>query len=43
MILVCEKMNWTFEEYERQPYWFISALLLKWSIENNLNKNHGIK
>jgi hypothetical protein len=36
--MVCEKMSWTYEEYEKQPDWFIQTLLLKWSLENQQQK-----
>jgi hypothetical protein len=38
--IVCEKMSWTYTEYEEQPEWFISSLLMKWSIENEHQKKN---
>jgi hypothetical protein len=38
--MVCEKMCWTYQEFENQPDWFIQLLLFKWSLDNeHQNKN----
>jgi hypothetical protein len=34
-------MHWTYSEYQRQPAWFIEALLIKWGIENEIQKRNG--
>lgn len=31
--MVCEKMSWTYEEYNSQPNWFIETLLIKWNLD----------
>lgn len=31
--IVCEKMGWTHEEYERQPSWLVEILFVKWNCE----------
>jgi hypothetical protein len=31
-------MCWAYEEYMNQPDWFIQTLLLKWSLENQKQK-----
>jgi hypothetical protein len=36
--MICEKMCWSYEEYMNQPDWFIQTLLLKWSLENQKQK-----
>lgn len=28
--LVCERMGWTYWDFEAAPDWFIDVLLLKW-------------
>jgi len=38
MAMVCEKMSWTYEQYQEQPEWFISTLLLKWACEHKHDK-----
>lgn len=38
MCIVCEKMHYTYEEYQSQPTWFISSLLIKWNEEGIFNK-----
>lgn len=43
MAICCEKMNWTYQEYISQPNWFIELLLLKWNIENEVNKKQNGK
>lgn len=45
--VVCEKMGWSYNEYNEQPNWFIETLLLKWRSENEVNeqqqKRYGAK
>jgi hypothetical protein len=33
-VLVCEKYGWTYEEYLRQPEWFISLISDKMEAES---------
>ena len=39
--IVCEKMGWTFDEFESQPVWFIDVLLMKWVEESNAQKENN--
>lgn len=34
MLITCETMGWTYQEYMSQPVWFIEALRQKMSIDN---------
>ena len=34
MLVLCEKMKWTYEEYLRQPDWFLDLLSLKMNLDN---------
>jgi hypothetical protein len=36
--LVCERMHWTFTEYDAQPANELSALLEIWNIEESLRQ-----
>lgn len=29
VVMLCEHMNWTFQEYEAQPQWLIDTLRIK--------------
>lgn len=44
MAIICQKMGWTYDQYLRQPVWFIEVLLLKMGIEaehaEQLSKQH---
>lgn len=31
MVLVCERMHWTYEDYLAQPQWLINGLLAHWN------------
>lgn len=31
--ILCERMGWTFKEYENQPQWFLEVLELKSRLE----------
>lgn len=33
MLVVCDRMKWTFQEYMQQPEAFIKSLILKWSLD----------
>lgn len=33
IVLICEKMKWTYQEYLCQPDWFIDTLRIKWNCE----------
>ncbi|MFA5128576.1 MAG: hypothetical protein WC445_01265 [Patescibacteria group bacterium] len=33
IIMVCDRMKWTYEEYLEQPKWFIDTLRIKWNCE----------
>lgn len=35
-IIVCERMQWTYQEYLLQPKWFIEGLSTMWAIKANL-------
>jgi len=35
MLVVCEKMKWTYQEFQSQPLFFIKQLLIKWGVENS--------
>lgn len=48
--VVCEKMHWTYDEYLRQPEWFVDYLFIKWNAEaeranylERLRSRHGGK
>lgn len=30
-LIVCDRMGWTYEEYQSQPLWFIHGLIAKWN------------
>lgn len=32
-VLICEKMHYTFQEYDAQPTWFIRSLIAKMQAE----------
>jgi len=41
-VILCKKMKWTFQEYEEQPEWFITALLISEN-EKAIERNRQIK
>lgn len=34
MLIICQEVGWTYQEYMSQPIWFIEALRSKMSIDN---------
>lgn len=39
-ILICEKMKWTYQEYENQPEWLINGIIIS---NNEKNKERRKK
>lgn len=38
-VVVCDKMRWTFQEYQDQPEYFVRLLLTKWEEDAIKNKD----
>jgi len=38
MVILCKEMNWTYEEYLRQPDWFLDLLVLKMNLDSEYEK-----
>jgi len=34
LVILCEKMKWTYEEYLKQPDWFLDLLTLKMNLDS---------
>lgn len=32
-VIVCSRMQWTYDQYQQQPVWFIKTLLMKWGMD----------
>jgi len=41
MAIVCEKMQWTLEQYDAQPDWYIRLLLMKWGADSEYQKRQS--
>lgn len=40
IVLICQEMKWTYQDYLGQPAWFLHVLRQKLEIDNkNVNKN----
>ena len=41
MFIVCDKMQWTYEQYNSQPDWFIDGLNQLWNLRAKYQKDNG--
>ena len=39
MIVICDEMKWTYDQYLNQPTWFINGLTLLWNARARKQKN----
>ena len=37
-VLLCGKLNWTYDEYLDNPSWFNTAMITKFSVEADVEK-----
>lgn len=43
MVMICEAMGWTYEQYRQNPQWFIELLIMKKNLDYNKEKREADK